>query len=391
MSYPSGGSGYNQPATPSSAPSFPQQPGSATGAGTGAPGSSVSGPSSTATGSASNATALPFYLTAGVTALGIINFLLGFTPHITQNSQDVGMGVHTPEVTRSFFAFPGAAAPLIVLLAGGLLAAISLLPKQNWLGASAAASAAGFLGLLFVSFTLPDGYSAAWGTWVVIFLGLVQTAAAVVTVLFESGIMTPPEPKPAAPQAAPQGGQQLGYGTQGGYGQQSYGQAQPGQYGQSQTAQPATPGQPSQPAAYGQYGQQPSYGQAQSAYGQPAYGQQQYGQQQAQSPYGQSAYGQQQYGAQQQGYGAQQQQQRSQQSPATGTDAPGDAGATQHIGGAAAQQPYGSPSFGQQGSTPATPPSQAATPKPAGPFGEEQTANPAADATRAFRPGEDDK
>jgi len=389
MSYPSGGSGYNQPATPSSAPSFPQQPGSATGAGAGAPGSSVSGQSSTGAGPASNDTALPFYLTAGVAALGVINFLLGFTPHITQNSQDVGMGVHTPEVTRSFFAFPGAAAPLIVLLAGGLLAGISLLPKQNWLGASAAASGAGFLGLLFVSFTLPDGYSAAWGTWVVVFLGLVQTAAAVVAVLFESGIMTPPAPKPAAPQAVPQGGPQAGYGTQGGYGQQPYGQAQPGQYGQAQTGQtPVTPGQPSQPAAYGQYGQQPSYGQAQQAqspYGQqPAYGQQ-YGQQQAQSPYGQSAYGQQPYGAQQ-GYGAQQ---RPQQQAGPGTDAPADAGATQHIGAAAQQQqPYGAPSFGQQGSTSATPSAPA---KSAGPFGEEQTANPAADATRAFRPGEDDK
>jgi|GEM_PF-1168083 len=380
MSYPSGGSGYNAPApTPTSAPSFPQQPGSAAGAGAGAPGSSALG--------------LPFYLTAGVAALGVINFLLGFTPYITQNSQDVGMGVHTPEVTRSFFAFPGGAAPLIVLLAGGLLAAISLLPKQNWLGASAAVSAAGFLGVLFISFTMPDGYSAAWGTWVVIFLGLVQTAAAVVSVLFESGIMSAPEPKPAAPQA--------GYGTPGGYGQQSYGQAQPGQYGQSQPAQPLTgqtPGQPSQaaqpqpgqPAGYGQYGQQPSYGQGQQAqpsYGQPGQQYPQYGQQpgQTQSQYGQSAYGQQQYGAQP-GYGAQQQ--RPQPAAASGSDA-AEAGATQHVGGAAQQQ-YGSLSFGQQGAAGSGQTGPGATPKPASPFGEEQTSNPAADATRAFRPGEDD-
>ncbi|MGF6884135.1 hypothetical protein ABIA39_003624 [Nocardia sp. GAS34] len=359
MSYPSGGSGYNQPATPSSAPSFPPQPGSSTGAAAGTPGSSASGPSALA--GSSNGAGLPLYLTVGVAVLGVINFFLGFTPHITENSQDVGMGVHTQEVTRTFFAFPGGAAPLIVLLAGGLLAAISLLPKQNWLGASAAASAAGFLGLLFVSFTMPDGYSAAWGTWVVVFLGLVQAAAAVASVLFESGFVAVPEPKPAAPQAPPQGG----YGTQGGYGQQPYSQSQP-----------------SQPAAYGQYGQQPSYGQnpqAPSPYGQSGQQYPQYGQQ-AQSPYGQSGYGQQ-YGAQP-GYGAQQR-------PGT-SDAPGDAGATQHIGGGAQQQ-YGSPSYGQQGASSANPSAPAATPKPANPFGEEQTSNPAADATRAFRPGEDDK
>src|SRR5947208_17128488 len=106
MSYPSGGSGYNAPApTPSSAPSFPSQPGSGTGGGAATPGSSAVG--------------LPFYLIAGVAALGVINFLLGFTPYITQNSQDVGMGVHTPEVTRTFFAAPGGVALLTLLLAGG--------------------------------------------------------------------------------------------------------------------------------------------------------------------------------------------------------------------------------------------------------------------------------
>jgi hypothetical protein len=368
MSYPSGGSGYNAPApTPSSAPSFASQPSSGTGGAAGTTGS--------------NAAGLPFYLTAGVTALGVINFLLGFTSYITQNSQDVGMGVRTPEVTRSFFAAPGGVAPLGLLLAGGLLAGVSLLPKQNWMGAAVAASAAGFLSVLFVSFTMPDGYSAAWGTWVVLFLGLVQTAGAVAAVLFESGIVAVPEPKPAAPP-------QLGYGPPSGYGQEPYGRGQPAPSPYSQPGQsvPAQPNTGQQPAAYGQYGQQPSYGQGQGApspYGQyPQYGQQ------GQAQYGQPGYGQ--YGAQP-GYGAQQQ--RPQQ-PAPGGSDPADAGATQQFGGAG-QQYGGVPSFGQQAGQPAasssTPAAPGATPNPAGPFGEERNSNPAADATRAFRPGEDEK
>ncbi len=382
MSYPSGGSGYNEPApTPSSAPSFPSRLGGAAGF----PGS--------------NAEGLPLYLTAGVLVLGVVNFVFGFFSYVTQNSQDVGMGVHTPEVTRSFFAYPGGAALVTLLLIGGLLAGVSLLPKQSWTGASAAVSVAGFLGVLCVSLSLPDGFSAAWGTWVVIFLAFVQAIAAVAAVLLESDIVTVPEPKPAAPQAPPQ----QGYGAPVGYG--SYGQpAQYGQQGQAAQAQPAAQPQPAQaaaqqpgqPAAYGQYGQQ-SYGQgqpAQTPYGQyPQYGQQG---QQGQGQYGQQGYGQ--YGAQP-GYGAQgaqgAQQQRPQQPAAPSSDSP--APPTQQFGSAAAGQQYGTSGYGQSAAQPAasaTSGQSAASPtppQPGNPFGEEQTANPAADATRQFRPGEDDK
>ncbi|MBF6330563.1 DUF5336 domain-containing protein [Nocardia transvalensis] len=358
MSYPTGGSGYNAPApTPSSAPSFGQQPASGAGAGTSAPEASGKG--------------LPFFLAVGVAALGVINFLLGFTTYAKTESRDVGMGISVPEETTNFFKAGGVAPLLVFLLLGGLLAGLSLLPKQNWTGVAAAASAAGFLGLLFQSFSLPDGLNLAWGAWVVLFLGLVQTAAAVVAVLFETGILTPPAPKPAAAQG--------GFGGPGAYGQQpSFGQGQQqqqgqqAQYGQGQPGQQASYGQfgqqasygqqPGQPSAYGQYGQQPSYGQpGQAQFGQqPSYGQSQ------QPSYGQQGYG-------QQGYGAAQQ--RPQQPS-------GDESATQNFGAAQSGQQYGGQSYGQPG--------QSGSASQSSPFGGEQTANPAADATKAFRP-EDDK
>ncbi len=371
MTYPTGGSGYNAPApTPSSAPSY-GQPGSGTGAGSPTPESSDGA-----------AKGLPYFLTVGVAALGIINFLLGFTAFAKTKAQDLGMGVRTEEQSETFFKAIGISPLLVFLLLGGLLAAISLLRKQNWVGAAAAASAAGFLGLLVQAFTLPDEISLAWGAWVVLFLALVQTAAAVVAVLFEAEIMSAPAPKPAV----------AGFGGQGGYGQQaSYGQGQQpsygqsgqagqqqyGQYGQQQYGQPGQAGQQS----YGQYGQQqPSYGQPGQA-GQSQYGQQQYGQAGQQGQPGQQSYGQQgqQYGAQggQSAYGAQQRPQQ----PA------GDENATQHFGAQpAAGQQYGGLNFGQSGQS-----GQGAQGSQNQPFGEGQAANPAADATKAFRPEDDQK
>ncbi|ATL72364.1 DUF5336 domain-containing protein [Nocardia terpenica] len=351
MSYPTGGSGYSGPApTPSSAPSFGQP--SAGGAGAG----SAAAPEASGKG-------LSFYLAIGTAALGVINFLLGFTSYATQKGYDAGMGVRIPETSASFFKTAGVSPLLVFLLLGGLLAGLSLLPKQNWTGVAAAASAAGFLGLLFQTFSLPDNISAAWGAWVVIFLGLVQTAAAVIALLFQVGILSEPAPKPAAAQG--------GFGAPGSYGQQpGYGQAQAGQ-------QPAAYGQAAQPgqqASYGQFGQQPAYGQAQQAsYGQ--YGQQQYGQQPGQQ-YGQQPYGQQaqqpygqQYGAQS-AYGAQQ---RPQQAAAD------ENAATQNFGAQSAQPQYGSLNLGNQGAAQGQP------------FGGEQAANPSGDATKAFRPEDDQK
>ncbi|WP_280639213.1 DUF5336 domain-containing protein [Nocardia nova] len=371
MSYPTGGSGYNAPnqtpgPTPSSAPSFGQQPTGSTGGGSGL--------------SALSGKGLTFYLTVGIAALGVINFFLGFLDFSTFDEGAMNSSKE-PDKGMSLFQ-EGGTAPLLLLLFAGLVAGIALLPKQEAKnGVVAAASAAGFLGVLFQAFVTPTLYKTAGTAWVLVFLALVQLAAAVVALLFETGILSAPEAKPAA--AAPGAGGSSAYGQQ-----SSYGQSQPAQqqsYGQAQAGQQA---------AYGQYGQQ--YGQAQSQAQQQAGQQQagygQYGQQYAQGQYGQqpSPYGQpgqQPYGQPgQQGYGQQGAQSPYGQRPQTG----GDEAATQHFG-AAGQQPgqqYGSLNFGQQGQQ-----GQAGqTGQPgAQPFGGEQTGNPAADATKAFRPEDDQK
>ena len=375
MSYPTGGSGYNAPTptpspTPSSAPSFGQQP---TGSASGGSGSS-----------ALSAKGLTFYLTVGIAVLGLVNFLLGFLSFVSFDEGAMRSDTK-PDTGVSLFQ-QGGTAPLLLLLFAGLVAGVALLPKQEAKNAViAAAAVAGFFGVLFQSFMTGQLYKTAGTAWVLVFLALVQAAVAVVALLFEIGVLSAPEPKPA-----------VAAGGAGAYGQQPYGQAgqqsQQAQYGQSQAGQQAS---------YGQYGQQ--YGQAQQGQaqagqaqaGQAAQGQQaaygQYGQQYGQGQYGQqpSAYGQpgqQPYGAAgAQGAQPQQQSPYAQRPQTSG----GDEAATQHFGSAAtptqqagqqAGQQFGSLNFGQQGQGGA-----------AQPFGGEQTGNPAADATKAFRPEDDQK
>ncbi|MGW4331575.1 DUF5336 domain-containing protein [Rhodococcus koreensis] len=221
---------------------------------------------------------LGYFLLIGVAVLGVLNLLLGFAPYATLARESVN-------------SFEANTDGLGLLFLGGLLAAASLLPKQSYAGAAAAASVAGWVVALFV-FLNVDADS-GWGAILILVLGFIQSAVAVAAVLFDIGVLKQPAPKPAAaagfgqPGQAPQG---YGQGAPQGYGQgpqQSYG-PQPQGYGQSA------------PQGYGQQSQsQPGYGQQ----SQPGYGQQGYGQQgqpsQSQSGYTQG-YGQ----PQQPGYGA---------------------------------------------------------------------------------------
>ncbi|MET7771653.1 DUF5336 domain-containing protein [Nocardia sp. NPDC005366] len=382
MSYPTGGSGYNTPATPSASSDLGQSPSGAAGTGSSASGSDAKG--------------LPFFLVVGVAALGAINFLLGFLPYAAREFVNPVNGKTTTADSANGFEAP-ITALLAILLFAGVLAGLSLLPKQNWKAVAAAASVAGFLGIVLQSFFLNDDATLKWGAYLLIFLALVQAGIAVAAVLFEAGILKPPAPKPATAPAP-----QAGYG-QGGYGQQAYGQSQPGgQYGQ-------TPGQygqsayGAQPGAGSQYPSQQPYGQSQpgqpSQPSQPVYGQSQpsqptYGAAPGQS-YGQQppAYSQQPgYGAPQQGspYGSPAAQPRPDESATQhfggnqGQPRP-DESATQHFGGNQGQQ-YGAPGYGQPPQPPQPPQSQ-----PQQPFGSEQSKDPASDATKAFRPSDDNK
>ncbi|KAF0848765.1 DUF5336 domain-containing protein [Nocardia caishijiensis] len=338
MSYPTGGSGYNAPATPA-APT----PGPSTGA------------AAAASVDDAGAKGLPFILTAAATGLGVVTFLLGFAPF---HGSSVG------GTTRTYDMFESGADELVLLiLAAAIVAGLSLLPKLGNLPVAVALAAAGFVGIV-VSFITSES-DLEWGAIVVALFAFIVTVLLVVAVLFQLGIIKPPAPRPAQPQQPGQYGQ---YGQQG-YGQQGYGQ--PGQqqsFGQQGYGQASTGGQYPTQSPYGQQSS-PSVPQAQPSYGQP--GQQPgYGQAQQQSPYGQ------QYGAapQQQPYGAAPQ---AQPRP--------DESATQTFGGQPGGQPFGAPNYGgaQQGSAP-----QQGQAKP---FGGEQNADPAADATTAFRPSDDQK
>ncbi|MFR9753018.1 DUF5336 domain-containing protein [Nocardia sp. 004] len=352
MSYPTGGSGYNtpSPATPSS-----HDPASG-------------GTSSGSSDAGSDAKGLPFFLVVGVAALGVINFVLGFLPFLGAKPIDFGGTQVTAPESANLFEVGSGSALLGLLLLGGLLAGLSLLPKQSWTGAAAAASAAGFFALLFQSFSFGEGTELKAGAFVLLVLAFVQAALAITAVLFEVGILKAPAARPATASS--------GFG-QGGYGQQPFGQGQ-------------------QPFAQRQQGQ-PGYGQGQPSYGQPGYGQSAPAQFQGQpSPYGQ---GQPSYGQGQPAYGqgqpyAQQQPAYGQGQPTTAYGAPQqnspygaqahtDESMNQPFGGqsSGAQSPYGSPGFGQQ----QTPPSQQNRP-----FEGEQSGD-SSDATQAFRSSEDNK
>ena len=128
MSNPTGGQGYGAPAQPNP--------------------------------TAGRAKGLPFILTAVVAGLGVLNFLLGFAPFTK------GVDYRGYSSGSANFFESGGVIFIAFLLLGGLLAGLTLLPKQTGgLGGAAAASLTGFLALLFTVFSI-DGDKGA-GVWLV--------------------------------------------------------------------------------------------------------------------------------------------------------------------------------------------------------------------------------
>ncbi len=159
-----------------------------------------------------------------------------------------------------------------LLLAGGLLAGASVLPRSGRVLLPAAViMVTGVLLLLLTVVSLAssefEGPSAI--AVVALVLGFVAAALAVGAFLMDAGVIKAPARRPAGPPAGYGQTGGYGYGQQPGYGGQygGYGQQPPG-YGQQQ------------PGYGGQYGQQPGYGQqagqATTAFGggggQPGYG-----------------------------------------------------------------------------------------------------------------------
>jgi uncharacterized protein DUF5336 len=215
MTFPSGGPGYPQqgggqqpPGPPSSG--FPAQQQHAHQAPSGAAGLTQN---------------LPLLLALGVAVFGLVQYFLGFS-----DNADVGTGT-------------------LLLLAGGLLAAMHALPKgPKTLPFAALLSV---LGALDVLDTLVSLQTTPGIVTVILILGILQMLAAVGAVLIEYDVVKPPAPKPAAPSYGAQYGQP---------GQQQYGQQQPGQpgqqYGQQQPGHGpvSQAGEPSAPFSQGQYG-----------------------------------------------------------------------------------------------------------------------------------------
>ncbi|MCL2533292.1 MAG: DUF5336 domain-containing protein [Nocardiaceae bacterium] len=217
-------------------------------------GGSYGQPSQASTGTGTKN--LSYYFTLAVAALGIVNFLLGFAPYV-ENSTTVGFGF---SFTQDAFE-SGGALPLAFLLTGGLLAGLSLLPKQEHTAPAAVTSLVGFLVSFVYMLSLPGGGSLAGGGITILVLAFIQAVLAIAVFLFGAGIVKMPQQRPSRshvhpaayghPQGynpqAPQGyGAPPTYGAPQGYPQQMPGYGQPGQ---------AAPGYPQQQptAGYGQF------------------------------------------------------------------------------------------------------------------------------------------
>ncbi|UGU34337.1 DUF5336 domain-containing protein [Mycolicibacterium smegmatis] len=169
---------------------------------------------------------------------------------------------------------------VVAALAGALLAGVSLLPKQkNHAGVASVLALVAFLQSVYL--VILAGSDSGWAFITILVLTLIQAGAALTVLLFDSGILTPPPPKPAyeqQPQYGQYGAPSQYYGQQPG---QQHGQ-QPGQHGQQPGQQQGQPSyqqgqRPGYPSQYGGYSAGPSTGGFPTPGSQP--GGQQHGQQ----------------------------------------------------------------------------------------------------------------
>jgi len=198
----------------------------------------------------------PMYLTVGVVVLGLAAYLASFGPLLSINT-DVG------PFGGAQFTASGLSYWTMAALIASLLAAVGLLPpsknppsknppSKNEKNYSAVIAVAAVLGVLLVlgqAINRPNGFSIGWALWLVLAFTLLQAVAAVAALLFETGVLKAPAPRPQYDQ----------------YGQ--YGPPAGGYYGQP--GGPAPP-RPSYPAQFpGGYPMSPSAG-GYGPYGSPA-------------------------------------------------------------------------------------------------------------------------
>jgi hypothetical protein len=145
---------------------------------------------------------------------------------------------------------------ILAALLAALLAGVSLLPKaKDYTPFTAILATAAALLVIAQIVTKPSGFSIGWALWAVLAFTVLQAGAAIAALLFESGIITAPAPRPKYEPAYGQYGPPPG----GYYGQP---QGQPGQHAPQHHAAPQQPGpRPGYPSQYGGgYPQGPSTG-----------------------------------------------------------------------------------------------------------------------------------
>lgn len=242
MSYPPGGPGYppaQQPTSQFAAPTqqFGRVPEPTPGA---------EGPSK-----------LPLYLTAAVAALGLLVYLSSFFPLFTS-----GADFFTPTLLDI---------GVVASLLAALIAGVALVPKQKaWPALVAVLSVLGFLLVIAIVLTAPEGVSIDLGLYLIIAFTVLQAIVAVAVLLFDAGVITPPAPRPRYEQQYGQyGAPYYGPPPQGGPHQQGPGPrpGYPSQYGGGyQGGAPSTggftagqqAGPPTPPTGFPTYGQPPS-------------------------------------------------------------------------------------------------------------------------------------
>jgi hypothetical protein len=201
-----------------------------------------------------------------VVVLGLAAYLASFGPVFTVSAELGPFG--GAELTGS-----GGGYPIIAAALAALLAAVSLLPKVK--GYSAVVAAVSVLAVLLVIAQLvskPAGFSVGWALWLVLAFTLLEALAAVAVVLFESGVVTPPAPRPRYDQFGQYGPPPGGYYGQGqaqrpNYPSQQYGGYSTGGFG---SAGPQN-GPPTPPTGFPSFSPPPSVGsgQQQPEHGQP--------------------------------------------------------------------------------------------------------------------------
>lgn len=194
---------------------------------------------------------LPSLLAGAGAGLGLAAYLASFGPLLKINA-DIG-----PFGGASFTA-SGLSYWTIAALTAALLAAVSLLPKaKNYTPIVAVAAVLGVLLVIGQIINRPNGFSIGWALWLVLLFTAFQAAAAVTALLFESGVLSAPAPRPRYEQYGQYGPPPGGYYNQPGN-QQLQRPGYPAQYGSYPTGgfpAPEADAPPTPPTGFPGFGQ----------------------------------------------------------------------------------------------------------------------------------------